>query len=65
MAALTAAPATATPDGVADLARACRWFALDTTSTWFWNVWEPSDVALACIGPEPERVAVIAATDSD
>lgn len=65
MAALTAAPATATPDGVADLARACRWFALDTTSTWFWNVWESSDVALACIGPEPERVAVIAATDSD
>ncbi|MFI9485987.1 DUF6183 family protein [Promicromonospora sp. NPDC052451] len=65
MAALTGAPATATPDDVADLARACRWFALDTTSTWFWSVWEPSDLALACIGPELERVTVIAATDSD
>lgn len=66
IAGLTAAPATATPDDVVDLARACRWFALDTTSNWFWDVWwEPSNVALACIGPEPERVAVIAATDSD
>ncbi|WP_374726997.1 DUF6183 family protein [Promicromonospora iranensis] len=65
IAALTSAPNTATPDDVANLARACRWFALDTASSWFSEVWEPSDVALACIGPEPERVAVIAATDTD
>ena len=65
IAALTGAPATATPDDVADLARACRWFALDTASSWFWDVWWLSDVALACIGPEPERVVVIAATDTD
>lgn len=65
IAALSAAPATATPDVVADLARACRWFALDTTSAWFWGVWSLSDVALACIGPEPERIAVVAATDTD
>jgi hypothetical protein len=65
IAALAGAPATAAPDDVADLARSCRWFALDTTSSWFWDVWWLSDVALACIGPEPERVAVIAATDTD
>jgi hypothetical protein len=65
IAALAGAPATATPDDAADLAHTCRWFALDTTSNWFWDVWWLSDVALACIGPEPERVAVIAATDTD
>ncbi|GHH64173.1 DUF6183 family protein [Promicromonospora soli] len=65
IAALAAAPTTATPADVVDLARACRWFALDITSDWFWDVWWLSDVALACIGPEPERVAVIAATDTD
>jgi hypothetical protein len=65
IAALTAAPASATPDDVADLARACRWFALDITSDWFWGVWWVSDVALACVGPTPDRVAVIAATDTD
>lgn len=62
---LTGAPTTATSDGVADLACTCRWFALDATSDWFWDVWWPSNVALACIGPEPERVAVFAATDTD
>lgn len=65
IAALAGAPNAATPDEVASLARACRWFALGTTSNWFWDVWEPSDVALACIGPEPERVTVVAATDTD
>ncbi|WP_051433324.1 DUF6183 family protein [Promicromonospora kroppenstedtii] len=65
IAALTAAPTAATPNDVATLARACRWFALDITSAWFWDVWWLSDVTLACVGPEPERVAVIAATDTD
>lgn len=65
IAALTGAPTTATPDDVADQADACRWFALDATSGWFWDTWWPSNVALACIGPEPERVTVIAATDTD
>lgn len=65
IAALAAAPTTATPDDVAGLARACRWFALDVSTTWFWDLWWRCGVALACIGPEPERVAVIAATDTD
>ncbi|MFE7508249.1 DUF6183 family protein [Promicromonospora sp. NPDC057488] len=65
IAALTGAPVAATPDDIARLARTCRWFALDVTSAWFWDAWWVSDVALACIGPEPERVAVIAATGTD
>lgn len=58
IAALTAAPTAAIPDDVATLARACRWFALDITSAWYWGVWWLSDVTLACVGPEPERVHV-------
>lgn len=65
IAALSGAAVTATPDDIARLAQTCRWFALDVTSAWFWDTWWVSDVALACIGPEPERVAVVAATDTD
>ncbi|MFI8523328.1 DUF6183 family protein [Promicromonospora sukumoe] len=65
IAALAGAPAAANPDDVARLARTCRWFALDVTSAWFWDAWWVSDVALACVGPESDRVAVIAATDTD
>jgi hypothetical protein len=58
IAALTAAPTAATPDDVAALAGACRWFALEITSAWFWDVWWLSDDTLACVGSEPERVHV-------
>lgn len=64
IAALCGAERAATPDDVAARARACSWFILDVTSTWFYAPWF-FDLALACIGPDPDRVAVLAATDTD
>ncbi len=65
IAALSGAAPTADPTEVADRARVCRWFALDVASDWFWGVWWLSDVALACVGPESDRFALLAATDTD
>ncbi|MFE7531813.1 DUF6183 family protein [Kitasatospora sp. NPDC057542] len=63
LAGLTGAPADAPVERIAELVRQTHWFRPDPGSAWFYDIaW---DLAVAALRPDGQRIAVLAATDTD